>query len=324
MATAGFSFEDDIAPLRGENFGGKTAFGMAKDRAAERDTELRIAQIQEAARSRDIAFQQQQMALERQAEEARRQREAYERIPEITMEVTSILEDPERDDTAKAADLARLQMNNARLVQASPAIQNLFTTAEKTHAAKQKEQDRINALAFTLMQSGQADAVKKVFEGSSSPLAVPYIQAAQAVADARRTEQESAGLAAESKYQREQEEKLRVEEVGYLGTYLSTLRRMAPEAVDEFGDVGTLKGKEGTPTATTARPFNFTTEDRVELEEMMRDLNPMYEDADISRKVISDENLYRDVLRSTKSKMRRLRGSDSGFARGKFTRSKSE
>jgi hypothetical protein len=324
MATAGFSFENDIAPLRGENFGSTTAFGLAQERAAERDTALRIAQIQEAARSRDIAFQQQQMALERQAEEARRQREALERTPDVTKGLTSILDDPAKDDATKAAEIARFRMDNAGIATVSPTIQSLFDTAENTLAVRQKEKERVSGLAYALMQTGQVDAVKRVLKDSDSPLAREYIDAAQAIADANKANMEMKGAAESDKLMREQAEKMRTEEAGYLGGYLTTLRRMAPDAADEEGAVGTLKGKPDTTTTATARPFNFTTADRVELEEMMRDLNPMYEDADISRKVISDENLYRDVLRSTKSKMRRLRGSDSGFARGKFTRSKSE
>ena len=320
MATAGFSFEQDIAPLRGANFGGVTSYALAKERALERDTALRIAEIQERARSRDIAFQQQQLLLERQTEEARRQREALERTPDVTVGLTSILDDPEKDDATKAAEVARFKMENAGLVSVSPTISNLFTTAEKSIESRQKDKERVNGLAYALMQTGEVDAVKGILEGSDNPLADEYISAAEAIAARRKAEGESKFAAEEAKYARERAEKEREEQRGYLKGYMDTLRRLSPPTVKDEGDmeIGTLRDGAKTPAIPKARPFAFATEDRIELEVMMRDLNPMLENKDLSD--YTDEDLYRAALTSTTSMMRKSRGSSSsGFPSSRFS-----
>lgn len=319
MATAGFSYEADIAPLRGQNFGGVTSMGLARERALDRENELRIMEIQEAGRNRAIAFQQQQLDLERRAEEARRQREALNAVPDVTKNLTSIMDDPSKDDATKAVEIARYKMDAAGLATVSPTISNLFSTAENTLKARQAQQERVNGLAYALMQTGQTEALKNIFKDSDNPMAGDYLAAAEAIAAARKAESESRAASEEAKSRREQEIKAQDEERGYLEGYMSTLRKLAPPTAkeDDLASIGSLKGGGTAPQIPQAKPFKFSTEDRIELQEMMLDLNPMLENKDLEG--YSDENLYRAALRSTTSKIRRFRGDSSGFRKDKFS-----
>lgn len=324
MARAGFSFEEDFAPMRGEYFGGLTAYGAAKQAALDRDTALQIAEIQEQARSRDMAFQQQQMLLNRQIEDTRRQRDAFEKIPEVTQGITSILDDPAKDDATKAADITRLKINYAPFIAVEPSLSGLFATAENQVEARQKEKERTNGLANALMQTGQTEALKTIAKDWDSPEAGKYIVAAEAIASARKAESESRRAADSTKLAQEQAEKLRTGEMKYLDDYTSFLRTLDPME-DEGEDMAptTLKGgKQKTTPVKKARPFEFAPQDRIILERMFRDLNPAFEDQDISGKVITDEKLFRDVLKSVSSRKNRLMGTDSGFDSSAFSRSK--
>ena len=317
MATAGFSFEADIAPLRGQMFGATSEAGFERQRAAERENELRIAEIREAGRNREIAFQQQQLELTRRAEADRDLREALNLMPEALQTITGILDDPEKSDMDKAADLARYRMQVTKAATVSPAISNLFTTAETTLKSRKEQQDRTNALAYALTQSGETTAVRRLFEGADNPMAGQYITAADAIAESRALEQRQRGESEALKAQQAQEEsRIRSEEQTLTG-YIDTLRRMRPPSGEEFEGVSLTKGETRAPTTTAAaakkQPLQFADEDRIELEEMLRDLNPLYEEEDLSRTAFSDDRLYRMVLRSATTKIRRLRGGPSGM-----------
>ena len=313
MATAGFSFEADIAPLRGQMFGATSEAGFERQRAAERENELRIAEIREAGRNREIAFQQQQLELTRRAEADRDLREALNLMPEALQTITGILDDPEKSDMDKAADLARYRMQVSKAATVSPAISNLFTTAETTLKSRKEQQDRTNALAYTLTQSGETTAVRRLFEGADNPMAGQYITAADAIAESRALEQRQRGESEALKAQQAQEEsRIKSEEQTLIG-YIDTLQRMRPPSGAEFEGVSLTKGETRAPTTTTAKkqPLQFADEDRIELEELLRVLNPLYEEEDLSRTAFSDDRLYRMVLRSAHVKLQRIRGGPS-------------
>lgn len=329
MATAGFSYEADIAPLRGQMFGATSATGLERERQLDRQAALRIAEIQEAGRNRELAFQQQQLELQRRAEDDRRMREAMTKIPEVTRTLTSIMEDPTKSDTDKAAEIARYRMQMADPATLNPTISNLFQTSENTIKSRREQQNQTNALAYTLAQAGRTDAVRKLYEKSDNPMAAQYIAAADAIAAERASEQEQRGQYETAKAQQEQAESLRKSQESYLTGYMDTLRRLSPPTVKgmEDTDVGTLRRDGSVKPKTGAKlpeaTLNFAPEDRIELEEMFRDLNPAYENEKLDKAQFTDERLYRLTLQSVQSKLRPLRGIKTGLDASKFRRSPS-
>lgn len=316
MATAGFSFEQDIAPLRGQNFGVVTSTGLERERMLDRESALRIAKIEASSRNQELAFRQQQLELERAADAARIEREALAAIPEVTKELTSVINDPSLDDATKTTKIAELKFQNMDRVTNSKTINNLFATAEGQIESRKAERDRVNSLINPLIQTGQSEALKKVLEGKNVPMANDYIAAAEAVGASKKAEAQRKGAVAQQKELMKRETAQQTVQIGLLNNYMATLNKLAPQDADVGGEIGTLTGKPSTTAIPQAQPFKFEPEDRIKLEVMMRDLNPMLENEDLSK--YSDENLYRNALRSTSASLKKVTGSKSSFPTDRF------
>jgi hypothetical protein len=270
-------------------------------------------------RIQELEFERQKMQLENAKEAARLEREALTAVPEVTKALTSVMQDPSLDDSAKTAKVAELKFQYAGPATSSKTIGSLFSAAEGTIQSRKAESDRTGTLAYALAQTGQADAVRKLYEGKTDPLAQEYITAADAISAAKKAESEQRGRTAMNKELIKRETAQQTAQIGLMNSYMDTLRRLAPPETKEAEGitVGTLDGKAPTTGAVPqAQPFKFATQDRIELEEMMRDLNPMLENEDLSK--YSDENLYRTAVRSTTSSLKKLSGFDSGFRSDKF------
>jgi hypothetical protein len=311
---AEFSYESDIAPMRGGNFySGSVPVGSDYQRfltmksLVDKDSRNRI---------QELEFERQKMQLENAKEAARLEREALTAIPEVTKALTSVMQDPSLDDSAKTAKVAELKFQYANPAASSKTIGSLFTAAEGTIEARKADRDRVNALINPLIQTGQSETLKKVLEGKNIPMANDYIIAAEAVGASKKEEAEQKGARAQRTELLKRETAQQTAQIGMLNNYMSTLRKLAPQEADVGGEIGTLKGGPTTTAVPQAQPFKFAPENRVELEEMMRDLNPMLENEDLSK--YSDENLYRTAVRSTTSSLKKLSGFQSGFRSDKF------
>lgn len=328
---AEFDYSNDIAPLKGEYFSGNPPQnGMSQDEyrrmmaleTAEIDRQtarsIQRRELDYKIRASELALKERQLQLQQAADAARMEREALTAIPDVTKKLTSVLEDPALDDATKTAKVAELKLQNVGLATNSKTVSNLFTAAEGTIQSRKAENDRTNALAYALTQTGQAGAVKKLFEGKQNPMAQEYIGAAEAIGAAREAESKAKGQTALQKEMMKRETAQQTAQVGMLNSYMDTLRRLAPpESKESDMTVGTLTGEKTTgPAIPAAQPFKFKQQDRIELEEMMLDLNPALENKDMSK--FSDEDLYRATVRSTTSSLRKLSGFDSGFRSDKF------
>jgi hypothetical protein len=326
---AEFDYSSDIAPLKGNYFRG--SIGMSQDEVAGLELQYlndltrqnAIAannRKQELAiRNAELSFRQQQFELEQKKDIVRLERESLAAIPEVTKALTSIMDDPSLDDSTKISKVAELKFQYAGPVTYNKTTSNLFSAAEGRIQSRKAESDRTGALAYALAQTGQADAVRKLYEGKSDPLADEYITAADAISSAKMAESKRIGDRAMNKELMKRETSQQTARIGTMNSYMDTLRRLAPPESKEVDGmtIGTLGGKAPTTGAVPqAQPFKFATEDRIELEEMMRDLNPMLENEDLSK--YSDENLYRSTVRSTTSSLRKLSGLQSGFRSDKF------
>jgi hypothetical protein len=308
MATAGFSYEKDIAPLRGQNFGGITAAGLDYQAELDKRTALQVIQIQETAaanaRREEIAFKQQQMQLERDAQQSRMEREALTAMPALTQQLTGILDDPTKDDATKAAEAARLKLQNAELIGSSKNIGNLFSAFDQEIQTRKVESSQINSLATALAQAGRPDAVRKIYEGKQIPFANEVITAADEIAKAKEQEREDIARfkgAEETGKVSRAETRLKLDA---LNKQRETLLGMKPES-------GTLPTEGGGQfgATTTGQATKFSALQKRTLESMYKRLNPSARKKDLSG--MTDERfleLYSDTLEGTLSEIDELSG----------------
>ena len=326
---ADFNYSDDIAPMKGDYFAGRSySSGLSQDELAglqeqqisnlERRNAMRLDSIKtrNAIRESELRFREQELAIRKAKDDAQIERESLLAIPEVTKQLTGVLNDPSTDDSVKASQVAELKFLNANLVGVSKTINNLFSTAEGTIQARKADRDRVSAMINPLIQSGQSETLKKVLEGKNVPMSDDYIAVAEAVGASKEAEAQRKGAVAQQKELMKRETAQQTAQIGLLNNYMETLRRLAPQEAAVGGDIGTLKGGPTTTAIPQAQPFKFAPENRIELEEMMRDLNPMLENEDLSK--YSDDNLYRSAVRSTTSSLKKLSGFQSGFRSDKF------
>jgi hypothetical protein len=327
-----FSYSSDIAPLQRNYFADVAAArGLSENEKsmltsqyaskmeASLDSQIKSVNSLIDAQASELNFREQQFKLKQAADAAKLERDALTAIPEITKQITGIMADPSLDDAARTAKIAEYKFQNVGIVSNSKTVSNVFTAAEGTIEARKADRDRVNALINPLIQTGQSETLKKVLEGKNIPMANDYIIAAEAVGASKKEEAEQKGARAQRTELLKRETAQQTAQVGLMNSYMDTLRRLSPpEAKDAEGmTIGTLGGKAPTTGAIPqAQPFKFDTEDRIQIEEMMRNLNPMLEDEDLSK--YSDENLYRSAVRSTTSTLNKLSGFDSGFRSDKF------
>jgi hypothetical protein len=324
-----FSYSSDIAPLQRNYFADVAAArGLSENEKsmltsqyaskmeASLDSQIKSVNSLIDAQASELNFREQQFKLKQAADAAKLERDALTAIPEITKQITGIMADPSLDDATRTAKIAEYKFQNVGIVSNSKTVSNVFTAAEGTIEARKADRDRVNALINPLIQTGQSETLKKVLEGKNIPMANDYIIAAEAVGASKKEEAEQKGARAQRTELLKRETAQQTAQIGMLNNYMSTLRKLAPQEADVGGEIGTLKGGPTTTAVPQAQPFKFAPENRVELEEMMRDLNPMLENEDLSK--YSDENLYRSAVRSTTSSLKKLSGFDSGFRSDKF------
>lgn len=324
-----FSYSSDIAPLQRNYFADVAAArglsegekSMLTSQYASRlnanlDAQIKAVDSMMDAQSKELSFREQQFKLKQASDAAKLERDALTQIPEVTKQLTGVLNDPSLDDSAKTIKLAELKFQNVGLVSSSKTIGNLFTAAEGTIESRKADRDRVNAMINPLIQTGQSETLKKVLEGKNVPMANDYIAVAEAVGASKQAEAQRKGAAAQQKELMKRETAQQTAQIGILNNYMSSLRKLAPQEAAVGGEIGTLKGGPTTTAIPQAQPFKFAPENRIELEVMMRDLNPMLEKEDLSK--YSDDNLYRAAVQSTTSSLRKLSGFESSFPINKF------
>lgn len=319
---AEFSYESDIAPLRGDNFlTGPVPTGMEYQKFLttknfiERGLLAEKAGL-EAERSK-LAFESQKLQIEESTRKLREERDALTVLPDITKRLTDIRNNPELDDTQKIIKSAELESEYITATTRSPEVKNLFGTFNNSIKAKKEDLDRSNNLAYTLIQSGQGDAAKKILEGRTDPMAANFMVAADAVSAAKKQESESKSALKEQEFARGMDKETRAAQTEMLKDYMKTIRRLEPPkpSADTL-EIGTLGGTPKTPAIPSATPPKYAKEDRAELEEIVRSLN---ENVDEKRLLSApDIDLYKAALESTTGTLKNLAGFKSQFQRDKF------
>jgi len=315
---AEFSYSSDISPLKGEYFSGSSLsdreqsmltskFRAVRDPAIETQIKLQNEMIK--LQSQDLQFRTQQFQLERAKEEAKLERESLAAIPEATKALTSIMDNPELDDYQKMAGIAEVRFKLPQLATTEKG-KALFAGAEDRLMIRKAEEDRTNALAYSLAQAGEPEAVAKIMEGKNNPMAEEYIIGATASRAAKEEEKRILKESGLAKAAAEREAATLTAQTTLMKDYMSTLRKLSPPKEDETGmQIGTLSGdKTKQSTIPQAKPFKFAEEDKSELQIMATTFGVPLEE--ISK--LSDIDLYRLNLRATTSALRNLSGFGSG------------
>lgn len=317
---AEFSYESDIAPLRGGNFWtGPVPTGMEYQKFLttknfiERGLQAEKAAL-ESERAK-LAFEGQRTQLEEATRKIREERDALAVLPDITKRLTEIRENPELDDTQKIIKSAELESEYTTAATRSPEIKNLFGTFNNSIKAKKEDLDRSNNLAYTLIQSGQGEAAKKILEGRTDPMAANFMVAADAVSAAKKKESESKTASEEQKFARGLDKEMRAAQTSLLNRYMETLDKVQPPK-NEAVEFGTLKTDGKTPAIPQVKPFKLPEEDKYQIQDMIRSLNDNIDEEKL--KSASDEQLYKTALESVTGTLKNLAGFRSQFNRDAF------
>lgn len=306
---AEFSYESDIAPMRGDNFyTGPVPTGVEYQRFLTTksmiEKNLQNERNQLATQRAQLEFEAAKRDMERSAEMSRFEREGLLAVPALTQQLTSILDDPTKDDATKAADAAKLKLQNANLISNSKTVGNVFSAFDEEIKTRKIESSQINSLAVTLAQAGRPDAVRKVFAGKNIPLSDEIIIAADEIALGKKQEREDAarlkGLEETGKTSRSETRT----KLDALNKQRETLLGMKPQT-------GTLPSEgDGQFGATSdGKVPTFSAIQKRTLESMYKRLNPSARKKDLSK--MSDEKfleIYSDTLDGTLSEIDELSG----------------
>ncbi|MFN4909389.1 MAG: hypothetical protein ACK5H0_10205 [Bacteroidota bacterium] len=317
MATAGFSFEEDIAPLRGENFGGMTASGLQYQAALDRQNAIRIAEINQTAKNQaersQLEFEKTKLQLEAARRETRQQIEAENLYPKISERITGILNDQTKDPVTKVTELEKTRTEFGAATLANPAINNIFNAASSAITVKDQQESQRNALAANLTQLGQPEAVKALFGGNvDSGPAKQFFDSATAIGIEKKKEEELSKNAAFQKLQAEEQSKLRQEDLDILKGHESALRSFAPKGTSDDDFIAALqsgvaptatKDKDGKPLAAPEMPA-FSPLQVMDMKEMLMDLNPSLQQNPAQLDSVPPEELYRYAFRAISRKRR--------------------
>jgi hypothetical protein len=225
---AEFSYESDIAPMRGGNFySGSVPVGSDYQRFL---TMKSLVNKDSRNRIQELEFEKTRLQLEAAKRETRQQIEAENLYPKISERITGILNDQTKDPVTRVTELEKARTEFGAATLANPAINNIFNAASSAITVKDQQESQRNALAANLTQLGQPEAVKALFGGNvDSGSAKQFFDSATAIGTEKKKEEELSKNAAFQKLQAEQQTQLRKIDLDILKGHESALRSMAPK-----------------------------------------------------------------------------------------------
>ena len=309
-----FSYDSDIAPLRGDNFGGALSPAYFAQQNLDRQSmnlnreasAVRIAEIQQAAQRQQLAFEGQRLQLEQTKKEIKDRLDAEAMYPKIMEQIGGIANDQSLDTPTKVQNLQKLKLSYGRPVFSNPDLKNAFdSTIEGITTKDQYDTARLNVGA-QLAASGQTKAAEAALTGLDPRIVQPLVGAAASVETQQKEKFGRETLSEQQKLQREQQEKYRTLNLEALKDSESALRALTPKSLsgrseDDILDLIAQKGattKDGTQTP----PPLFNPFQQKELQEIMLDLNPTLKPEEL--KGIPPEELFGSALRLVKRKRR--------------------
>ena len=310
-----FSYESDIAPLRGNNFGGAISpayFAQQKflregmDVAREASA-VRIAEIQQAAQRQQLAFEGQRLQLEQTKKEIKDRLDAEAMYPKIMEQIGGIANDQSLDTPTKVQNLQKLKLSYGRPVFSNPDLKNAFdSTIEGITTKDQYDTARLNVGA-QLAASGQTKAAEAALTGLDPRIVQPLVGAAASVEAQQKEKLGRETISEQQELQREQQEKYQTLNLEALKESESALRALTPKGLsgkseDDILNLISQRGAAGKDGAQVPQQPLFNPVQQRELQEIMLDLNPTLKPEEL--KGIPPEELFGSALRLVKRKRR--------------------
>jgi hypothetical protein len=306
-----FSYESDIAPLRGNNFGGALSPAYFAQQNLDRQSmnlrregmAVRIAEINQAAenqaRNAQLEFDRANLAIAETRRQIKNTLDMEQQLGTITPILNSIVENKDLDPIAQVSEIEKLRLQNSKFTVPNPAFNNIFDSAVKSIQQRNASSEQVNQAAYLMAQDGDAEGVKNTFGGNvSSGAAKAFYDLAQS--RTKKIKGISAGAAEEQKQQIA--EKQRGDMLSSYNEQLKVLQQMEPESLNKpsqgggaFGDAGTGDIKQ-----------TYSMETIKQLETIYRRLNPSKRKADLSG--MSPEELYKESLEGTYTVIDELTG----------------
>ena len=317
-------FNQDIAPLRQQYFPmlmGERGFDQAMKYRQEvlmpmQQQTLKMQEQQMQMRSQDLAYKQQKFNLRRAREEARRENEAMERIPEVVDQITTIIDRKDQNIFDQQKDLAKLQMQYQTTAKFSPLISNMFNSASNSLSNQYKQQEEVSGMLYQAAVSGvPVDTVRTQAERDGT--VTPREQIAIDISEAVQKKGLDKAQKDQADLSREQEEKRTTALIKRAEDDYGNLIKMSPVDIGkqigagllaEGGEVDYTKLDEIATKATQDVTFEATPRFQLERlyydysspeKQFLLDKNP----SALSKESFSDADLYRAVLRQTRSVM---------------------
>jgi hypothetical protein len=303
-ATAGFSYESDIAPLRGDNFGGTLSPAYFSQQNLEREaTAVRIAEIkttaENQARNAQLEFDRANLAIAETRRQIKNTLDMEQQLGTITPILNSIVENKDLDPIAQVSEIEKLRLQNSKFTVPNPSFNNVFDSAVKSIQQRNASSEQVNQAAYLMAQDGDAEGVKNTFGGNvSSGAAKAFYDLAQS--RTKKIKGISAGAAEEQKQQ--VAEKQRGDMLSSYNEQLKVLQQMEPESLDKPSQGGGAFGAAGTGDIKQT----YSMETIKQLETIYRRLNPSKRKADLSG--MSPEELYKESLEGTYTVIDELTG----------------
>jgi hypothetical protein len=317
---AEFSYESDIAPMRGSYFTDPSISSAERRQLTSRYAST-IAPLQEASnktleraldiQNQEISFQRQKLDLEKSKEEAKFLLEANSRLGSLTASLGSILNDKSKDTFGKAKDIVNLQIPNASLIARDPTTRALFDSALKridVDSTKETLQERKKAdrlqLMTTAAQLGDTGLISKLAGSDMDDEERARLELAGGIAKQNSDIINSKAGKEANEVAQKQATEARDLDLRILSGHEAALRSMKPPSMSEDEMVQSLKkGELPSPDKMGAMKFNEL--DSIELKEIMMDLNPSLQKDPSKLEGIPTSELYRSAFRALNRKRNR-------------------
>jgi hypothetical protein len=277
---------------------------------------MKMQQHQMRMQQQELAYKQQKFSLRQARKTARRQNEAMERIPEVVDQINTIIDNPNKNPFDQQRDLAKLQMQYSTVSQFSPLVNNLFSSASKAADSRYKQQENLSGMLYQAAVSGvPVDTIRQ--QAESDGITTPREQIAIDISEAVQKKGVDQVQKAQADLIREQEDERNKALIKSAEDDYSNVIKMSPIDIDQdfggllqSGDESKVAEFEDT-LAKAAQNLDFAANSRAQLERLyydyaspekqfLLDKNP----SALGRESFSDSDLYRAVLRQTRSVMR--------------------
>jgi hypothetical protein len=306
-----FSYDSDIAPLRGNNFGGALSPAYFAQQNLDRQSmnlrregmAVRIAEINQAAenqaRNAQLEFDRANLAITETRRQIKNTLDMEQQLGTITPILNSIVENKDLDPIAQVSEIEKLRLQNSKFTVSNPSFNNVFNSAVESIQKRNASSEQVNQAAYLMAQDGDAEGVKNTFGGNvSSGAAKAFYDLAQS--RTKKIKGISAGAAEEQKQQ--VAEKQRGDMLSSYNEQLKVLQQMEPESLDKPSQGGGAFGAAGTGDIKQT----YSMETIKQLETIYRRLNPSKRKADLSG--MSPEELYKESLEGTYTVIDELTG----------------